>query len=692
MKIRFATIASFLLLLLIAHPFLISDTNAQESSPALLRFDQESVDKAEFERVYQKNNGGYEAAKKHTAEQFREYLQLYINFKRKVFEAEAKGLQDSPSFKQEFETYRKQLAQPYLSAKEVEEQIIQEAYDRSKWLVNADHLLVRIPAEASPEDTLAAYQTILAYKDSLPKPEPKPMEGKKKKKKKKKRKKKSTEAAETPPTPSRSFSYMAENYSQDPSAKTNKGNLGYFSVFDMVYPFESAAFNTEPGQVSDPVRTQFGYHLVKVNEKIPSGGKKRVAHIIIRVGDRYSAKDSTQAEAKINELYQKLEQGEEFATLAKQHSDDPGSASKGGDLGMSRLLPEMENLKIKLGKGEYSKPFQTAYGYHILTVTEVEETPSFEDAQANLKQRIARDTRSKISRNALINRIKKENKFQIEQTTLDAFKAIVGPEFPRGSWKPEDTNADLFQQTLFTIGTDKKAIVQDLIDYYTSNRARNAGKSPAEAVEAVFKAYSEKELLAYEEARLPEKNPDFRHLVKEYRDGILLFTLMEDRVWKKAVEDTLGLKAYYESHQDSFWADVTIAAKEYRSTEESVMQQVVKLMGEGKSEQEIDSLINTSSSLQLRITSQNFEKGEETLPAEIFAKEAGYVSEIIQEDDYYRIVKIEESIPAGVKSFDKARPQAITLYQDFLEKKWLEELAEKYPVEIDENVFAKLFQ
>jgi len=230
------------------------------ASPVLLDFDKEDVTKAEFERVYQKNNGGYAQAKNHTTEQFQEYLDLYINFKRKVFEAEDNGLDTTRAFKQEFETYRRQLAQPYLPAKEVEDKLVKEAYERSLYTVKASHLLVNVSETATPADTLAAYNRIMSYRDSI-------VSGEK------------------------DFAYMAEKYSEDPSAKENKGNLGYFSAFSMVYPFETAAYSTNVGEVSMPARTRYGYHLIYVADKLKSGGTKRASHIIIRVGERFSAND-----------------------------------------------------------------------------------------------------------------------------------------------------------------------------------------------------------------------------------------------------------------------------------------------------------------------------------------------------------------------------------------------------------------
>lgn len=633
----------------------------KKKSKVLLTFDKEKVTKAEFERVYAKNNGGLEEAQSHTPEQYREYLDLYINFKRKVFAAEDEGLPSTPAFKREFEQYRKQLVQPYLSAKDVEERLIEEAYERSGFLIDASHILLRVSEDASPADTLAKYKRIMQLRDSVLR------HGK-------------------------DFGALAKKYSEDPSAAQNEGNLGYFSAFAMVYPFETAAYSTKEGEVSMPTRTRFGYHIVKVNDRIVNEGTKRAAHIIVRVGDRYSASSEEKAEEIINEIYDKLKGGGDFAKLAEQYSDDPNTAERGGDLGSNRLLPIMEKYKYKLSEGEYSEPFKTDYGYHILKVTEVTERGSFEESKASLKQKIARDSRSQISRQALLQRIKQENNFREFTAPLDSFTKIVDGNFLRGSWKADSLHKGLYEEPLFALGKDYKGSVQGLIDYYLSKRPRNTASTIPAAVKKVYKDYLESELLAYEEEQLPKKNDEYRYLLQEYRDGILLFTLMEKKVWKKAVEDTTGLKAFYEANKDSFQADARLDVREFRSSNKESLEKAIEMLRKGATEQELDSVLNAENPLNLRITSMTYEKGQGLIDEELFDKKEAYISDVIENGNFFRAVKITGKRPAGIRSFDEAKSAAITLYQNHLEKTWLEELAKKYPVKINEKTFRKLFK
>lgn len=640
----------------------VSTDQNQVESPSLLSFDKGLVTQEEFERVYAKNNGGRESAANHTEAQLREYLDLYVKFKRKVFEAEDTGLDTTPAFKQEFETYRKQLVKPYLSAKEVEDQLIREAYERSKYVVSASHLLVGAKENASPSDTMKAYTKIQAIRDSV-------IAGQK------------------------SFDEMAIKYSEDPSAAQNKGSLGYFTVFEMVYPFENAAFKNEPGQVSQPVRTRFGYHLLKVHDKKENFGKKQAAHIIVRVGDRYSAKNQVEAKAKIEEIHAKLGQGEDFAKLASQYSDDPSTASKGGDLGTGRLLPEMEKEKLNLNEGEFSEPFETRFGWHILNVSNVEKVKPFEEAQAELKQKISRDSRSQLGRKALISRIKSENKYQFKGEVFESLASSLPADFSRGTWRPDSSQLAMGENVLMALNSgDQTYKVSDFISYYTKMRPRKPTMDAKSAAMEVYNSFAEEKLMAYEESQLPKKNPEFRHLLQEYRDGILLFTLMEQKVWKKAVEDTIGLKVFYEGNKELFHKDKTIDVREYRTTEESAIKRVEELLAKKVSDESIDSLLNQSSSLTLRIINQTYETGDENIPVEMFSKEIGERSGVIGENNFFRILVLESKNEAGIPPFKKVKSEAITQYQDYLEKTWLTELAEKYPVQIDEAVFKKLYK
>jgi peptidyl-prolyl cis-trans isomerase SurA len=642
-----------------------------KNDPALLIFPgKDTVQKSEFEYVYQKNNGGWEAVKSHTAAQYQEYLDLYINFKRKVLEAERMQLHETEAFKTEFEGYRKQLAQPYLVEKDVQDQLVDEAYKRSKEMVSASHILLTASPESSPADTLKAYTRAVELRDSIVKF-------------------------------GKDFAEMARNYSQDPSAKQNDGALGYFGVFDMVYPFETGAFNTPVGKISPPVRSGYGYHLIRIDDRIKNTGKKTAAHIIIRVGPQYSAKTEEQADQKIQEIHQQIKAGGDWNEIVVKYSDDPNTANKGGDLGNGRLIPEMENLKRQLGKGEVSEPFKSAFGRHILKVTDVEPVKPYEEAKAEIKSRIARDSRSTLSRDRLIARVKRDNNFQMNQANVDKLIARIeknnqAPAYNKGLWRPADSlYKDLYELPVYTIGQDENEHVGTLrnyMDHYTKTRRGFDGATVAQATEKFMVTFIEDEMLAFEERQLPKKYREYRELLKEYRDGILLFSLTEDKVWRKAVEDTVGLKKFYEDNKSNFKAGERVKVTEYISEKRDIMDQVEKLLAEGKTEKVIDSTVNRTSALNCRIRTQTYEKAKAEKEAVMFGKQPGFKSSVMDYGKAFRLLVLVETIPPGQKTFDEAKSECITQYQNYLEETWLSELKTKYPVRVQEKVLEKLFK
>lgn len=636
-----------------------------KKDPILIKFaNGKTVSKTDFEYIYQKNNGGWEKAKTHTQEQLKEYLNLFITFRRKVMAAEDAGIDKSDGFKQEMQTYAKQLAQPYLVDRELLDKMIKEAYDRSLQEVKASHILIKMASE-NPTDTLKAYQKIMAIRDSII-------------------------------NKKMSFHEMAKKHSDDPSAKMNEGDLGYFTAFDMVYPFEEAAFNTPVGQVSMPVRSQFGYHLIWVQDKKKNEGLKRAAHIIVRFGEQYAAKDSAQALKRIQEVYEALKKGESFEKLASVYSDDPMTAKKGGDLGTGFLLKEMQDVKHSLKNGEFSQPFKTAYGYHILKITDVTPVKSFEEAKNEIKNKVSRDGRAKLSEEKLIEKLKKEYQFTINEKNLNDFYSALKEDYMVAAYKGDSLPKEMKEYVLFSIknGNEKKDYkVLDFIVYLNSIRRIPRGDK-LELAKAEMKQFINKALLDYEETQLPVKYEDYRRLFQEYRDGILLFSLTEREVWRKSMEDTVGLKAFYEKNKDQFrWTKERVKFKEYRCKNKESLTFIENLIQSGKSIQEMDSIAKaTIKEGDFRINESVFEKDASANITSLFNYKAGSTMPIRDENGMYVLTYIIEFAQPGTKTFSEAKSECISKYQNELEKNWLDSLEKKYPYTLDEKVFKKLFK
>ncbi|WP_210466480.1 peptidylprolyl isomerase [Rufibacter roseolus] len=523
------------------------------AEPVLLTIGPEKVPVSEFAYVYEKNNSAADSA--FSSASVNEYLNLYTNFKLKVAEAKSRGLDTTQAFKTELGGYKEQLAQPFLTEKSVTDQLVREAYERLKKEVNATHILVSVDMEADPKDTLAAYQKIMDLRNQAVNGTP--------------------------------FEQLAQRFSEDPSARENNGNLGYFTALQMVYPFENAAFNTPVGQISQPVRTRFGYHIIKVNEVRPAQGEIKVAHIMVRAQQGLPKADSLAAKKKIDEIYSRVLRKEDWNKLTSQFSEDAASADNGGELpwfGTGRMIPSFEEAAFALAQpGAITPPVQTVYGWHIIKLLERKELPSYEEMETSLRNRIAKDSRSELNKAAFLRRIKAENKFQENQAIKTATLKLADSTLVTGKWKfsvPAEPK-NLPTATLFTIA-GKPYTVGSFATYIEANQRARQNVSPSHAMNLLYDKFVETSLLDYEREHLEEKHQDYKMLVNEYHDGILLFQLMEEKVWAKAVEDTVGLKAFFEANKANYMWGERAQATILSAANSAVMNQAKALLAAGR--------------------------------------------------------------------------------------------------------------
>ena len=510
-------------------PAVTTTSAAATAGPAVETLGTYPVPANEFAYVYRKNNSS--AADYGTRQSVTDYLDLYTNFRLKVLAAEQKGLDTTQAFKRELDGYRQQLAQPYLTEKSVTDQLVREAYDRMGQEINASHILIRVAPDATPQDTLAAYQKLEKIRQQV--------------------------------LGGADFSQLARSQSEDPSAKENGGKLGYFTAMQMVYPFESTAYKTPVGQVSSPVRTRFGYHLIRVNDKRAAQGEIKVAHLMIRMNASAAKADSLTAKKKVDELYNRLKKGENWDKLVAQFSEDAGSAANGGELppfGTGRMIPSFEEVAFKMQKpGDIAAPVQTPYGWHIIKLIERQPVAKFADVEATLKSKVAKDSRSELNKAAFLKRVRQEDQFvEVPLAKTYAFSkadtALVAGRYKYAAATAVGKSAKGAandNSALFTI-KGKPYAVKDFLAYAQQNQRPRAGAQPTFAMQQLYDQYVEQSLTEFEKNSLETKYEDYRMLVKEYRDGILLFQLMDEKVWSKAIEDTVGLKKYFAENQAKY--------------------------------------------------------------------------------------------------------------------------------------------
>ncbi len=637
--------------------------HAQTTSnePVLFYFGENSVTLDEFDYVYRKNNLSDDNA--YSRKSLEEYLDLYINFRLKVKEAESLGLDTLKSIRDELSGYRNQLAKSYMQDRDVSEQLLQEAYERMKFEVRAAHILFNIEGSGLPADTLKAFNLANDVRKRILKGE--------------------------------NFEKLAAQFSSDPSVKDNGGDIGYFTVLQTVYPFETAAYTTQPGQISLPVRTRFGYHLVKVIDKREAQGKINVAHILMKFPEnKPTPEHEAEAKSKAEGLVKRIKDGESFEELARKFSDDKISAGKGGvlpEFGTGKMVMEFEKAAFSLKKdGDISEPVRTDFGYHIIKRISKPALTSYDEAKIDLKKRIERDTRSALATHVLVDRVKKENNFKEFPKNKEALykkiqKDLENPKFNLADKKSLD-------KPLFELAGRPYTQLQ-FVEFVENQQSRKREDSAYKMYEDLYEKFVEKSSLDYQDSRLEFRYPEFKALMQEYRDGTLLFALTDQKVWSKALQDTTGLKAFHESNKNKYLWDQRLRAVIFTAKDEKTAKAARKLATKGKLDTSgILEKANAKSAEPLLTSQENiFEKGQQQLIDKIEWK-AGVSENFTNPDNTISFVQVKSVIPPTPKTLDEARGFIVSDYQEFLEKEWIKELRQKYPVKVNNDVFSKLIK
>ena len=636
-------------------------TDTKLKDAVLFTAGDDTVTADEFMYVYRKNQSD-SAARMSNAEReqaIRDYLKLYVNFKLKVEAAEDTGMANKESFKTELAQYQKQLAKPYLVENRVTDQLIEEAYERMKQEVKASHILIQVPEDASPADTLAAYQQIDSLRNLA-------LNG-------------------------ASFAMLAEQYSNDPSAATNGGDLGYFTALQMVYPFENAAYRTEEGDISEPFRTRFGYHIVKVHDKRPSQGQIKVSHIMIRA-DEDATQDSA-AHQKAQQIYEQLRQGADWNELTERFSDDVTTRSSGGALpyfGTGNMIESFEEAAFALKKpGDISPPVKTRFGWHIIKLDDRKGLEPLSEMRSSLEKRVDRSVRSEVLQEEMIVLLKEENGYQ---GNMDAIKSAVEHQYQSPDETPDSSTV------LFTM-QDTTLTVADFLRY-TENDSTLTGPLDSATAYQQYHNFENSSILQYEENHLLEKYEDYRRILQEYRDGILLFDIMEQRVWSKAMEDSVRLQQFFEAHREDYrWkerAKATIVDAESEKVLNEVKQALEKekLPLSESARLELEKKFTQTSPLTLQIHQNTYEEGASRTEAEsvidqVEWKPGEYTVE--NKGRFYYIV-VDEILPPQLKSLAEIKGIVIADYQNYLDQQWIAQLRQKYPVDIQENVLQQVIK
>jgi len=654
---------------------LSSSLFAQKSNdPVLMTIKDTPIFKSEFEYIYNKNNTQNALDKKTLSE----YFTLFENFKMKVIEAEALGMDTTKAFVDELSGYRKQLTPAYLTDTATQNRLVKEAYDRLKEDVSVSHILIRVAPNAAPADTLVAYNKIIAIRDRVTK-------------------QKTVAPAKCGffarlfgkcrPTivAPENFYDVAKSTSEDPSAKENDGRLGFITGFMTIYPFETVAYNTPVGQISTPVRTSFGYHIIKVEGRRPTRGQVQVAHIMKFAQKGVS--DTVVAKMKhvIDSAYQVVKSGTDFATVARQVSDDKGSAASGGTLpwfGTSAMVKEFEDVAFSLKKGEISTPFLSPYGWHIVKLLDTKPIESFSEKKSEIERRIQRDDRTSIITQSFVDKLKAEYQFKTTEGGLAPFyqlaekNAVKDSLFKVEAAKLNGTMAAFSDKTL-----TQKEFAAFLTKYPATQKS-----TAKEVIDEKYAQFINTALVSYKDAQLEKEYPEFGNLVREYHDGILLFNISNEAVWDKATKDTKGLESFFKANRNNYaWPAPRFKGAIIHCKNEATQNKVLELLKKAPKDS-IDiylvSKLNKDTLYAVKVEKGLYVKGDNKIVDKLEFKEG----EFAPSKEFPIVFTSGKMLKNGPESYTDIRGLVTADYQGYLEEQWIKELRKKYPVEVNQKV------
>ncbi|MCL2596551.1 MAG: peptidyl-prolyl cis-trans isomerase [Paludibacter sp.] len=621
---------------------------AQKNDPILMTVGASNVPLSEFEYLYNKNNAGDVVDKKTLSE----YVQMFEIFKLKVEDAKTQGLDTTASFRTEFGQYRNQLAQQYLTDDASQKAVELQAYNNMKEDLDVSHILISLPLQATPADTLAAYKKALAALSAL-KNEP--------------------------------FDSVAKRFSDDKMVQQNGGHFGWLTAFSTIYPFEKAAYALKAGEISQPVRSQVGYHIIKVNARRPDEGEVQVAHIF-KAFDKNNSERNLENEKLMDSIYNRLLAGDEFGKLANTYSDDRSTAQKGGELQpfhTGQMMPEFEQQAFALKNiGDISKHFTTSYGFHIIKLVDKKPLGTFDELKPQIERQLQRDERSQAGRNAFIANLKAKYKPVILTTNLANYYPFVNTD---GTNYPLDTvffkKTENFDKPILKL--NGKTYTQADLNIYMKTYYMTQKRLPQDIIADKVNEFQGRKLLDLEDAQLETKYTDFRNLVREYHDGILLFDVSNSEIWERSQTDTTGLEQYFAQNKDKYVWDTP----HYKGTvvycrDLDTYQNAINISHENQQCEAELLALNNDSVRAIRLQQGLFAPGDnKEVDKLVFENIDNYEPD--EQFPYSFLIGKELIVP---EDYTDVRWQVSSDYQELLETNWVNRLRAQYPVKIDENV------
>lgn len=648
---NYRTISALFAFILIISPG-YHDLIAQSQNEVLFSIDGKPVEKDELVYLLSKGKGSEASVAGVSREEFEESFDLFVNYKLKVREAESKGLDKSEEFVREYASFKEVLIAPYLIKNSIEEGELRKAYSRMQEIIRASHILFQFPPNASNEDSMIVLKMALKVKTEIEN--------------------------------GGDINTLALQYSDDPSAKTNRGDLGYFSGLQMVQPFEDAAFSLQPGKVSDPVLTNFGYHIIQVKDRQANPGQVRVSHILVRFDPANPAQEEN-ARRKISDIYAEIQKENTiWEEIVKTYSEDPGTKENGGSLpwfGVGTMIPEFEMGAFSLTEiGEVSPPLKTQYGYHILRLEGKRPIESYEEMEESIRSRILRDSRSGMIQSQVVAIQKARYGFKENDPSISNLAALLN-DVTKSAFGGVLETKGLKDAELFSL-QGKKYTASDLWKFMQEEEFISRGN--AGTFDTWYDRYVAKILAQTEEKDLESNNKEYQMLLKEYRDGILLFSLMNQEVWQKGISDSLGQVEFYRKNISKYQWKNRVEAYIVKVLDNSKLDMARKaLQNTGYNSSVIQSFETSyQANSPIAYTTEDGTFEYEDHPVLSKANLGLSFQEVLVDGVTY-LVSLGRQLPSGPRKFEESRGMVIRDYQEFLDKNLTESLKGKYPVQVN---------
>ncbi len=651
----FMQIKTLVLFILISNSIFAQDN-------VLVLIDNQKYTIDEFLSVYNKNN---EKALPGDINLLKKEVDKFVDLRLKIIEAQNMGLDKTNDFIKEYDKYKRQLAEPFLIDKQKFKQLSTQAYQRWKKEIRVSHILVRISPYAAPEDTLIAYQKAMNIRLRL--------------------------------SESERFENVAKESSDDPTAAYNSGDLWYVHAFETPYAFENLIYRAKPNQLSQIVRTNLGYEIFKVKEYRSNPGMIKVAHIMISIPANANKEELNRAKSKIDEVYNKLLLGEKFEDLVKKYSDDVG-VNNTGELpwfGTGEMEPAFEQVCIGLHNSEFSKPVRTKYAWHIIKKIDQQAVPGYEFMIDQISKAIRESDRYEVCKQNIVAKYKKQFKFKENKNISGIYGLVDSTLIFEGKWQAPPMF--MLHEVLFKIG-NKEYNKQNFVDFLVKHQRKMYPVPLKNYINMQYEQFKNKEILEFAYNQLARTNDEYKQLISEFHDGILLFKFLEKEVWQKAQNDTLALINYYKKNIDrynKYSANISV----FKYSPDMNIKKMKKYFTKYKKQHIKDDLLakvvskSTKSNFEF-IGNYNAEEGSDEVfdlvmnefhLAKISAKQ-----KIIILPDHKILVYLNSAISRTQKPWTAFKSELIEDYQKNLEKTLSVNLRNKHSVKINEEVLKSL--